>query len=169
MRTFFLLTVCIVGFASDVHPLRAAEQGAIVKTEACSFLTRADVDKVTRRPVLTGLTAMQLPNGAGILCDSNIARAIVFSGAKSEERWEDLLKGQGRETEERYPVPELGDRAYAVYPTPRNEYEYPTAIVVAPSERHTVVLSVRAPQGQSGQSVRPQAVELTNLVIVRLR
>ena len=26
LRTFFLLTVCIVGFASDVHPLRAAEQ-----------------------------------------------------------------------------------------------------------------------------------------------
>ena len=54
MRTPLAIAVCILGYAGLVHPLSVAEDGAVVKTEACSFLTKADIETITGRPVLIG-------------------------------------------------------------------------------------------------------------------
>jgi hypothetical protein len=105
-----------------------------------------------------GFAPMSLAGGAGALCDSDVVWVIVFSGENSKALWEELIKNSGRGEEERHPVSDLGDQAYALYPKPRNENEYPTAIIVVTIGQHTAAVSVRAQQNRPAESVQPQAV-----------
>jgi hypothetical protein len=60
-------------------------------SDACSYVTNEDVERVTGRKLLFQLTSMPLPDGAGTLCDSNIVRVIVLSGENSEQVWEKMI------------------------------------------------------------------------------
>lgn len=62
----------------------------------------------------------------------------------------------------------LGEHAYVLHLTPRNEREYPTALVVVTSGTNTAAISVRAKEGQSAESAQPAAVELAEIVISKL-
>jgi hypothetical protein len=59
----------------------------VLAGESCPFLTNDDVERVTGRKLLFELTSMQLPGGEGTLCDSDIARVVVFSGENSEREY----------------------------------------------------------------------------------
>jgi hypothetical protein len=140
----------------------------VFASDACSYVANEDVERVTGRKLLFQLTSMPLPDGAGTLCDSNIVRVIVLSGENSEQVWEKMIKDAGREAEEPSSVSSLGDHAYVLHLAPRNEREYPTALVVATSGTNTVAISVRAKEGQSAESAQPAAVELAKIVISKL-
>ena len=62
----------------------------------------------------------------------------------------------------------LGDHAYVLRLAPRNEREYPTALVVVTSGTNTAAISVRAKDGQSPESAEPEAVELAKIVMSKL-
>jgi 3-deoxy-D-manno-octulosonic-acid transferase len=65
-------------------------------------------------------------------------------------------------------VSSLGDHAYVLHLAPRNEREYPTALVVVTSGTNTAAISVRAKEGQTAESAQPEAVELAKLVVSKL-
>ena len=140
----------------------------VFASDACSYVTNEDVEHVTGRKLLFQLTSMPLSDGAGTLCDSNIVRVIVLSGENSEQVWEKMIKDVGREAEERSPVSSLGEHAYVLHLAPRNEREYPTALVVVTSGTNTAAISVRAKEGQSAESAQSAAVELAEIVISKL-
>lgn len=141
----------------------------VLAEEPCPFLSNAELEEITGRKLLFKLTSMPLPDGAGTLCDSNVARVIVLSGDNSEGRWEDMMRGFGREPEERIPVPELGEKAYVVHLDPRKDNEYPTALIVVTSGSHTAAISVRAKEGEPAKSAQAQAIELAKIAISRLQ
>jgi len=136
--------------------------------KSCPFLANEDVERVTGRKLLFELTSISLPGGAGTLCDSDIARVVVFSGEDSEKLWENMLEQSGRGALDRIPVSEFGDNAYALHLEPRSEHEYPTALIVVNRGQHTAVVSVRAVEGESAKSAQPQAIELTKVVMAKL-
>jgi hypothetical protein len=141
----------------------------VLAGESCPFLTNDDVERVTGRKLLFELTSMQLPGGEGTLCDSDIARVVVFSGENSEKLWENMLEQSGRGSRERIPVSDFNDKAYALDLEPRNEHEYPTALIVVTQGPHTAAVSVRAVEGKPANSAQQQAIELTKMVIAKLR
>ena len=149
-------------WAFAIHPILAKEE------VGCPYLSNAEVERVTERKLLFELKSMPLPHNAGVLCDSEIARVIILSGNSSEARWEDMLRGFGRENDERMPVTGLGDKAYAIHLEPRKENEYPTALVVVLSRSYTAAVSVRAKEGERAESVRAQAIALAKIAISRV-
>jgi hypothetical protein len=137
--------------------------------QACNLLSNADVEKVTGQKMYSEPTPMALKGGAGALCGFDNAQVIVFSGSDSEVLWEEFLKAFGYNDVQKYPLSDLGDPAYAVYFEPKNEYQDGGTFVVVPSAKRTVAVSVSAKKGQPAESVQPQAVELTRLVLAKLK
>jgi len=135
----------------------------------CSLFDKADAERITGRKALFGYKNLAFPDGSASICDSDSVRVIVFSGEGSENSWEKMLADSGRAGEERHAVTDFGEDAYVMYLQPRTEYEHPTALVVAHTGPHTVALSVQALEGQSAEAAEPQAVELTKIVLARLR
>jgi hypothetical protein len=70
------------------------------------------------------------------MLNSSIVRVVVLTGENSKQAWEKMIKDFGREDEERFPVSDLGDHAYALHLKPRTEHDYPTALVAVTSGFH---------------------------------
>ena len=166
LRKAFLSLATVAAWAVWTGESEAVSQSV---TEGCSFLTNAEIERITERKLLFKLTSMPLPNGIATVCDSDIVRVVVFSGENSEKHWEDMLKGFGREGQERIAISGLGDKAYALHLKPRTEHEYPTAITAVTIGAQLAVLSVRAKKGEPAESAQPQATELTKIVLGRLK
>ena len=150
----------IVFFFCGISPVLAGD--------FCPFLSDEDVERVTGRKQLFQLTSMPLPDEAGPLLDSGIARCIVFSGENSERLWENMFQQSGRTNLDRIPILDFGDKSYALHLEPRNEHEYPTALIVVTRGPDTAVISVRAMEGEPANAAQPQAIELAKLVMARL-
>jgi hypothetical protein len=118
--------------------------------------------------VLFKLTSLPLPEDAGTICDSSIARVIVLRGAEGDSRWESMLAAAGRAEEERRPLPDLGHGAYALHLDPRAENEYPTAVVVVTTDSHTLAVSVRAAEGSAAAAAESEAIALLKLAAPRV-
>jgi hypothetical protein len=158
-RLVVITALLIWSFASQ--PLLAAD--------GCPYLTNAEVEAVTERELeLFKLSSMPLPDGAGTACDSSIVRVIVLVGENAVRQLDDMMKSVGRDQEEHFPVADLGEAAYALHLEPRNENEYPTALVVVTSASYTLGVSVRAKDGEAAATAVPQAVELAKLALTRV-
>jgi hypothetical protein len=102
------------------------------------------------------------------VCDSNIVRVIVLTGDNSEQVLEKMIKDFDREGEERIPISDLGEHAYALHLEARTEHELPTVLVAVTSGTTTAAISVRAKEGQSAESAEPEAVALAKIVVSKL-
>jgi hypothetical protein len=155
-----ILTVLV--FALGAAPAMAAD--------GCPFLTDEELAKVEgRREILFKLEHQPLPDGAGTLCVSAGVYVVYFRGPDSEQHFDKMLKESGREGEERVPLPELGERAYALFLEARDgKNESPTTVAVVPSEQGTAVVSVKTGHGEPAQSGKPQAIELIKIVLANL-
>jgi hypothetical protein len=136
--------------------------------DGCSYLTNEEVEQVLGRKLLFHLTSTPLPDGAGTMCDSNIVRVVVLTGANSSAALDRMIKDFGRAGEERNPLAELGDQAFALHLEPRKENDRPTALVAVSAKAATAAISVRAEDGQSAASAQPQAVALAKIVMSKL-
>lgn len=134
--------------------------------QACSLITRADVQKATGQdPYVDPEPAGQ----GGWLCDIGVGELKVYSGPKSWEAWESTLKGFKHDKDARVPAKSFGDRAYFFYPKPDNEDQGNVAFLVAPSGNHTLALSLDAPPGKPAESMRPALESLMKAILARLR
>src|SRR5688572_10455036 len=96
--------------------------------QACSLITRADVQKSTgRNPYVDPEPAGQ----GGWICNFGIGELKVYSGPKSWEAWQSTLKGFKKDKEPRTPAPGFGNDAYFLYVKPDNAYQSETAFLVA--------------------------------------
>ncbi len=135
---------------------------------ACSLLTRADVQKALGRDPLDNPTEM--PIAGGTTCQIGDAGLIVMSGPDSWQRYENYLKAFKADKDPRTTVSGLGERAYIVYPTPRNSYQKqnPPAILVAQRGPHTLAVSKMADSGKPAESNQPALTSLMKVVLAKL-
>jgi hypothetical protein len=142
-----------------------ARKSATGSVQACSLITRADVQKATGQdPYADPEPAGQ----GGWLCNIGAGELKLYSGPKSWEAWESTRKGFGHENDPQVPAPGFGERAYFFYPKPDNEYQGNVAFLVAKSGEHTVVLSLDAPAGKPAESMRPALESLMKTILARL-
>jgi hypothetical protein len=137
---------------------------------ACSLMTKAEMEEFTGKQY-TDPDQTPLAGGAGSACtyDGGEAQIVLFSGPKSRELWDNYVRIWGEEKAARQPVPEAGDGAYVIYPTPRNKYQDTIGLIVVSSGPHTLGISLAAKDGQPVESVRPKLVTLTKAVVGKLR
>jgi len=175
MRTSFacaaLFTLSLVPTLIEAQtPRQQAEQELARKApnaglQACSLITRADVQKATGRdPFVDAESAGQ----GGWMCNVGIGELKLYSGPESWETWESTLKSFKMDKEPRTPAPGFGERAYFLYPKPANKYQSNIAVLVTKSGNHTLVLSLDAPQGKPAESMRPALESLMKTILARL-
>jgi len=133
--------------------------------QACSLITRADVNKATGEdPFVDPEPAGQ----GGWICNVGTGELKVYSGPKSWEAWESTLKSFKQDKEAQTPAPGFGERAYFFYPKPDNKYQGHVAFLVAKSGNYTLALSLDAREGQPAESMRPALESLMKTIFARL-
>ena len=169
--------------------------------DACSLLTAGEVEKLINRGRPTygqEATATTVGGGAGSVCDYPIGAQVVwFPGPKSQTNFEAFLKSWKRDREVRHPVAGVGDRAWIMFPTPRDQYEDKVAYLVAAVGQHTVAVHIAAKKGaadgpmmeyckrgqlskkecdqiendksETAESLQPAVVELAKVVVAKLK
>ena len=174
-RAALAAALCIVLAPAAAQASQAAREQAAKElarktpagsVQACSLITRADVQKATgRNPYADPEAAGQ----GGWICNIGTTELKVYSGPKASEAFESTLKGFKLDKEPRIPAPAFGDRAFFLHPKPINKYQGNVGFLVAPAGDHLLVLSVDAPSGQSAESTRPALESLMKVVTARLR
>ena len=152
--------------------LKVIEEGKSAKRDggpsACSLLTRADVHKATGKDPYDNPT--ETPLAGGTACMIGDAQLMLFSGPDSWQRYENFLKGFKADKDPRKPVSGIGDRAYILFPAPRNSYqrENPSAVLVVQRGPHTLALSQQADRGKPAESTQPVLTSLMKVAIAKL-
>lgn len=159
MRRTLLLLV------STLVCLNAQNKAKQPGPQACSLLSRAEVEMATGQKSYTEPEPVR--GGSG--CGYDNAQLLIYTGSDSESQWEATVRAFGHDKAPRTAIAGLGDKAYSLYPMPRDKYEDTSAFVVVKRGNYTIAMSVAAPPGKTAQSVQPQALELAKLVLSRLR
>jgi hypothetical protein len=136
--------------------------------DACSLLTKAEVEALTGRHFYTEPDLTQL-RGGGTACTYDDAQIMVFSGPNSEESFNSLLAAFGHGNEVKHPVLGFGEGAYIIYPTPRDKYEGNHGVLVAKVTSHTLAISLEAEGEKPAESVRPALERFARAVLDKVR
>ena len=137
---------------------------------ACSLLTKAEVERAAGRRFHDDPEPMGLAGGGSVCAyGTGKAQIILFSGERSGERLDALIKNFGHENAQRHPVPGIGDGAYVIYPRPRNQYEDRVAFIVVRAGRHALGISLAADGSKPAEAAQPDLVELAKAVVAKLR
>jgi hypothetical protein len=109
----------------------------------------------------------QLTNG-GSACDYDSANVTLFSGPKSEEHYEALLKNFKKDQTPRQPVAGIGEKGYVMYPKPRAKYEGVYAVLVVRQGVHTMAVALETQGTETPQSLQPKLVAMAKTALGRL-
>ena len=166
------LAVCVaLGIAAAQTPRELAEkelarQVPAGSIKACSLITRQDVTKATGRdPLVDAEPAGQ----GGWVCNVGEAELKVYSGPKSSQAWDSLLKSFKMDKLPKIAASGFGERAYFLYQTPDNPRISNVAFLVVTSGNHALALSPDAPDGKPAESMRPALESLMKTILARLR
>jgi hypothetical protein len=118
---------------------------------ACGLLTQAEVAQLITRgqPTYSEPEATTLSGGAGSVCQYEHGQTGLWPGPGSEPRFEQFLAGWKQDKQPRQPVSGVGDKAYVIYPKPRNDYSDEGPFLVATVGPHTVTAALFARKGQA--------------------
>lgn len=111
---------------------------------ACSLLSDAEVNKlITRGRDTYGEGPQPMSIGGGTVCGyPGGAQIILFQPPKSQESAERFLQGFKKDKEPRRPLSGVGDRAFIMFPTPRDQYEDRGAFLVSNVGQYTIMVSM---------------------------
>jgi len=111
---------------------------------ACSLLSDAEVNKLIIRGRPTyGDGPEPMSIGGGTVCGyPGGAQIILFEPPKSQESAERFIRNFKKDKEPRRPVSGVGDRAFIMFPPPRDQYEDQGAFLVSNVGQYTVVVSM---------------------------
>ena len=132
--------ICM-GVASPTH----------AASNACELLTDAEVARLITRgqPSYSTPEATTLAGGKGSVCQYEHGQVGLWIGPDSERNVEQFIKSWQQEEQPRHSVPGVGDKAYVIYPKPRNEYSDQGPYLVAAVGPHTVTAALFAREGQA--------------------
>jgi hypothetical protein len=118
--------------------------------KACVLLTDAEVEKLINRGRPAYGTPEEVALAGGSACEYPAgAQVVLFSGPNSQRDLDALLRNFEKDKEPRHPVSGIGDRAWIMFPRPRDQYEDRLAYLVTTVGPHTVAVSMAAKEGQA--------------------
>jgi hypothetical protein len=134
---------------------------------ACKLLTNDEVVKLTGRKSYTPPEGVQLRDGGSSCTWDSGVNINLFTGPKSAEQHESMLKAFKQDKTPRQAVPGLGDSAYATA-WMGNKYQGNHAVLVVRKGAHTMGISLEAQGGQTPQSVQPTLTMVAKAALARL-
>lgn len=128
-----------------------AAPGASAAPNACSLLTEAEAAKLIARgqPSYTAPEATTLGGGKGSVCQYDGGQVGLWTGPDSAQDVEQFMKSWQQDEQPRHPVSGVGDKAFVIYPKPRNDYSDRGPYLVATAGPHTVTAALFARKGQA--------------------
>ena len=174
---FVLTTTLVVASASAVGAQYAGAKKAgveLAKTaKPCTLLTEAEQAKYIGRgkKIYSGPDAFTLGGGAGSGCswDGDRGQIILYSGPRAEQGVDGLMAAFNQDKVPKQPVAGVGDKAWVIYPKPRNQYQARVGFLGVKTGDHMVAISLEADDGKPTESVLPDLVALGQLVVSKLR
>lgn len=148
----------------------AAEKAALkdAGVRACSLLTNDEIRKVTGRNDPWVLN--EPPYDQNSLCDfSGIVTIRLYDASGGQAAVDAVLTNYQLGDERRTPVSGFGNGAFLMVPAPRDQYADTYALLVGNAGTRMFMMTLVAPDGSPGESVRPQLLELAKTVLERLR
>jgi hypothetical protein len=137
-------------------------------SRACALLTKDEVAKITGRRAYTEPSGTQLVND-GSACDFDSVNVTLFSGPKSDENYDKLVKNFKKDNTSRQAVAGLGDSAYLWFPKPRDQYEGHYAVLVVHQGAHMMALALEAQGSEAAPSLQPKLVVMARTALPRLK
>ena len=137
--------------------------------QVCSLLTDAEIKQLVARGGFASEKNETLLGG-GSSCTYGIGRGqvMVFAGPKAEANFNDLLKGFHQDTVMKHPVSGVGEGAYVIYPKPRDEYEVRVGLLATKVRQYMLGISLEPDRGKPSESVLPDLIALTKVVMQKL-
>ena len=128
-----------------------ASHAQAVAPNACSLLTDAEASKLVARGQQTYSEpeATTLGGGAGSVCQYEHGQTGLWMGPDSGTRFEQFLASWKQDKQPRQSVSGVGDKAYVLYPKPRNSYSDKGPMIVATVGPHIVTAALFAREGQA--------------------
>jgi hypothetical protein len=172
-----LVAAFVCASASSLGAQYSGAQKAGVKEAAtakpCTMLTDAEVEKYIARgqKLFDKGTAFTLGGGAGSGCgwDGDRGQIILYSGPNAEAGLNALLTAFKQDTVRKQPVAGVGDRAWVIYPKPRNQYQARVGLLGVKTGQHMLAISLEADDGKPTESVLPDLIALARLTVSKLR
>jgi hypothetical protein len=141
--------------------------------KACTLLTDAEQAKYIARgqKIYSGPDAFTLGAGAGSGCswDGDRGQIIIYTGPNAEQGVEGLLAAFNQEKLAKQAVSGVGDKAWVIYPKPRNQYQARVGFLGVKTGDQMLAISLEADDGKPTESVLPDLIALAKLVVSRLR
>lgn len=134
---------------------------------ACSLLTKDEVAKITGRRAYSEPAGTQLVDN-GSACDYSSANLTLFSGSKSNDSYDKLVKSFKKDNSSRQAVTGVGDSAYLWFPKARDQYEGNYAVLVVHQGAHTLALALEAQGSEAPPSLQPKLVAMAKAALPRL-
>jgi hypothetical protein len=122
--------------------------------EVCSLLTAAEVDRMISRgrKIADKPEDLPVPNGSACYYSQG-AQILRYSSPKSQSDLDALLKVSRLDTGTRQPVSGVGDKAYIMFPAPRDRYQDKAAFLVTRFGQHALGICLLAKNpGETPQS-----------------
>lgn len=171
-----LITALLVASTSSARGQYTGAKKAgveLAKTaKPCTLLTEAEQSKYIGRgkKIYSGPDAFTLGGGAGSGCswDGDRGQIILYSGPKAEQGVDGLMAAFNQDKVPKQPVSGVGDKAWVIYPKPRNQYQARVGFLGVKTGDHMVAISLEADDGKPTESVLPDLVALGKLVLSRL-
>jgi hypothetical protein len=139
----------------------------------CTLLTEAEQTKYIARgqKIYSGPDAFTLGGGAGSGCswDGDRGQIIIYSGPRAEQGLDGLVAAFNQDKVPKQPVAGVGDKAWVIYPTPKNKYQARAGFLGVKVGDQMVAVSLEADDGKPTESVLPDLVALGKLVVSKLR
>jgi len=143
----------------------ALAQAAAPAPQACSLITRADVQQATGADPYVDPES----SAGGAICNVGSGELKLYTGPDSWNAWEKTRKAFRQDQVPTTTIAGFGERAYVFYPTPANKYQGNVAFIVVQSGDHTIALSLDAPEGKPADSMRPALESLMKVILARLK
>jgi hypothetical protein len=135
---------------------------------ACALLSNDEVVKLTGRKSYTPPEGVQLRDGGSSCTWDSGVNINLFSGPKSAEQHDALLKAFKQDKAPRQAVAGIGDSAYSTA-WMGNKYQGNHAVLVVRQGVHTMGISLEAQGAETPQSVQPKLVTVARAALAKLR
>jgi hypothetical protein len=134
---------------------------------ACALLSNDEVVKMTGRRSYSKPEGVQLKDGGSSCTWDSGVNINLFTGPKSADQHEALLKAFKQDKTPRQNVSGLGDSAYSTA-WMGNQYQGNHAVLVIRKGTHTMGISLEAQGTETPQSVQPKLMTVAKAALARL-
>lgn len=134
---------------------------------ACKLLSNDEVVKLTGRRSYVKPEGVQLRNGGSSCTWDAGVNVNLFSGPKSAEQHEELMKNFKVDKTPRQPVAGVGDGAFVTHMM-LGKYQGDHALMVVRKGAHTMGISLEAKAPETPQSLQPKLTTIAKAALAKL-